>query len=352
MKRDSRNIDRRKLVLYLLDEISQAGRLEVEAWLAYSQENHDEYKVLKKTWLETGKLELFPREIDVDNVWDQFSKRLDDRIIEEPTARNPQPATRNAQRATRLLRFFYAAAAVTFLAWVSITMIRFIQEGSFKSANIIASQENVLQDTLPDGSAILLNENSTLKFAKKFNSDERKVELTGEAFFEVDPDSTKPFIVDTDMGQIRVLGTSFQVKGFPESDLEVFVEEGRVELSGVNHDGEGTFLILNPGERGIIKYSGGELVLGGNLQPDDLFWVNRKLIFEETKLSLVFELLRIHYSSKIEIQNENILDCLLSATFNDETVDQILAVIAISFDLKVEKVEGKFIIKGKGCENE
>ena len=148
MKRDSRDIDQRKLVLYLLDEISQACRLEVEAWLAYSQENLSEYEVLKKTWLETGKLEVFPRKIDVNDVWDQFSKRLDERILEEPTARSPQPTTRNAQRATRLLRFFYAAAAVTFLAWVSVTMLRFIQESSFKSANMLASQENVLQDTL------------------------------------------------------------------------------------------------------------------------------------------------------------------------------------------------------------
>ncbi len=347
MKKDARDIDQRKLVLYLLDEISQAGRLEVEDWMAYSQENLNEYEVLKKAWLETGKLEVFPREIDVNNAWDQFSKTLDDEVIDEPV-----PEAKATRPNIRIQRILTAVAAVMFLAWISVTMVRYIQNDTFSPKNSIASQESVLQDTLTDGTTILLNENSTLKIAKKFNSDERKVELTGEAFFEVESDSTKPFIVETELGNIRVLGTSFQVKGFPESDLEVFVEEGRVELSGVNNDGEGTILILNPGDRGIIKYPGGELVLGENLQPDDLFWVNRKLIFEETKLSLVFELLKKHYSVKIEVENDSVLGCLLSATFNDEPIEQILAVIAISFDLKVEKVEGEFVIKGKGCENE
>ena len=66
----------------------------------------------------------------------------------------------------------------------------------------------------------------------------------------------------------------------------------------------------------------------------------------------MFELLKKRYSVKIEVENDSVLGCLLSATFNDEPIEQILAVIAISFDLKVEKVEGEFVIKGKGCENE
>lgn len=347
MKKGQRNIDQRKLVLYLLDEISQAGQLEVDAWLADSQENRNEYEALKKTWLETGKLNVFPKQIDVDFAWDKLSKRLDEKISHDPPVKSI-PAKSNQ----KLLRFLYAAAAVLFLAWATITLVHLVQGDSYSAGTVMASNEEVLQDSLSDGSTILLNENSTLKIANRFNSKERKVELTGEAFFKVKPDSTKPFIIDAGLGQVKVLGTSFQVKGFPRTDLEVFVEEGSVELSGKDGNGVRSKLILSPGDRGIIKYPGGELILGDNINPDDLFWAKQKLIFEETRLSLVFELLKKHYSAEIEIENNNISGCLLSATFNDETVGQILAVIAVSFDLTVEKVEGKFIIKGKGCENE
>jgi len=357
MKKDPIDIDQRKLVLYLLEEISEAGREEVDAWLDDSQENRDEYEALRKTWDETGKLDNFPRKIDVDKTWDQFSKKLDAGIIDEepaPPRRDLRsaPTTRNIQSSKRTLKLLYAAAAVVFLSWMSITMVRFIQNDGFSPVDVIVSQETVLQDTLSDGSSIQLNENSTLRIAKKFDTEERKVELDGEAFFEVKADSTKPFIVKTGLGQVKVLGTSFQVKGFHDSDMEVFVEEGIVELSGIDGNGEGSKLTLLAGERGIIRFPGGELIKGENIQPDDLFWANKKLIFEETPLSLVFELLRKHYKSEIELENDKINRCLLSAIFNNEEVDQILAVIAISFDLSVEKDQGKFIINGKGCENE
>jgi ferric-dicitrate binding protein FerR (iron transport regulator) len=149
-----------------------------------------------------------------------------------------------------------------------------------------------------------------------------------------------------------VLGTSFQVKNFPETDLEVFVEEGTVELSSVAGGDEGKSLTLTKGERGLIKYPSGDLVRAEMIQPDDLFWANKKLIFEETRLSLVFELLRKHYKSVIEVGNEGINSCMLSATFEDEEIDQILNVIGVSFGLTIEKDQDKFIIKGEGCDNE
>ena len=88
------------------------------------------------------------------------------------------------------------------------------------------------------------------------------------------------------------------------------------------------------------------------IRPDDLFWANKKLIFDETRLSLVFELLRKHYKSEIEVEKESINSCLLTATFEDEDIEQILTIIGVSFGLTIEKDQDKFIIKGEGCNNE
>lgn len=344
MKNGKNDIDRRKLVLYLLDEISTEGRREVELWLAASGENRKEYELLSKTWKETGKLGFFPKEIDTDKTWDSFSSRLD----ENAAKRNITPENNPYQRT---VRFLYAAAAVTFLTWISITMVRLIQNDTFKKMETLASNELVIMDTLTDGSIVRLNENSSLTFAKNFRVSERKVKLQGEAFFEVMPDTAKPFIVEAELGSVRVLGTSFQVKGFRETDMEVYVEEGIVEMSA-EKDGDMISLVLVSGEKGIVKYPDGELVKEGVITPDELFWANRKLIFRETRLSLVFELLRKHYKAEIDVENEEINKCLLTATFDNEEIDQILEVIGASFELDVEKGENKFTIKGRGCSNE
>ena len=71
-------------MLYLLDEISEPGRFEVEVWLDESQENRDEYESLKKTWQETGEFDFFPKKLNVDDAWSQFSKKLDDIVVEQP----------------------------------------------------------------------------------------------------------------------------------------------------------------------------------------------------------------------------------------------------------------------------
>lgn len=342
MKNGIKDIDERKLVLYLLDEISLSGRREVESWLRDSQKNRDEYARLERTWRETGRAGYFPREINVENAWEDFSKKIV-RDLDVPGKAESKKADK------RTLHLLYAAAAVVFLAWISITMVRLIQNDVFRPVEIIASNEARITDTLSDGSLVQLNELSTIKMPVRFKGDERKVELEGEAFFEVAPDSAKAFIVEAGIGEIRVLGTSFQVKAFPETDIEVYVEKGRVEISGSGKSGK---MILQAGQRGIIRYPDGELVSGENIYPDDLFWANKKLIFEETRLSLVFELLRKHYESVIEVENKDINGCLLTAIFNNEEIDQILAVIAVSFDLTVEKAQDKFIIKGEGCVND
>lgn len=348
MKKDHKDIDQRKLVLYLLDEISQTGRADVEAWLEVSQENRDEYDLLKKTWQETGTFEFFPREIDVESTWSQFSKKLEEEPFEEKTV----SLDRAGKGRQRYLRIVYAAAAILILVLVSVTTILNIQREGRQEISIAAVEEQVIKDTLIDGSELILNENSTVVLAKNFNRKERKVELRGEAFFKVKPDEEKTFIIEAGPGEVKVLGTSFQVKNFPETDLEVFVEEGTVELSLTDPGADGNSLILTKGERGLIKYPSGELVKAEMIQPDDLFWANKKLIFDETRLSLVFELLRKHYDSEIVVENEGINSCLLSATFEDEEIDQILNVIGVSFGLTIEKDQDKFIIKGEGCDNE
>ncbi len=102
----------------------------------------------------------------------------------------------------------------------------------------------------------------------------------------------------------------------------------------------------------MIRRGTREITTPEAIGADELFWAGKKLIFEETKLSLVFDLLRKHYNAVIELKDTAIRECRLSAIFTDEPIEQILEVITASFGLGMERDKDTYIITGKGCSNE
>jgi transmembrane sensor len=86
--------------------------------------------------------------------------------------------------------------------------------------------------------------------------------------------------------------------------------------------------------------------------PDDLFWFDHSLEFTRTPLSKVFGLLEKNYSVTIRVSNENINNCLLTASFADDPIDRILTIISESFDLKVISNNQTYLLSGDGCTEE
>lgn len=105
------------------------------------------------------------------------------------------------------------------------------------------------QITLNDGTRVQLNAASTLKFPADFTGNQRKVSLEGEAYFEV-AQKTTPFIVETTDGTVKVLGTHFNLKTYPEESMVTTLLEGRVVVSAANNKME---TILQPGSQAIVK---------------------------------------------------------------------------------------------------
>jgi len=346
MKSDPEHIDQKLLVLYLLGEISQEGRQKVESWLNSSEGNRAYFESFEKAWTAAGRIDPASVQFDTGKAWTLMIQR-----IEQDERDAVRPRGREISLRTRTSRVVMLAAAILVLGIVSVVFTRILQNRP--DSVILASSEEVVQDTLSDGSSVVLNSDTRLVVPGKFAQASRTVELTGEAFFEVKPDVEKPFIVRAGSGQIKVMGTSFHVKAYPGSDLDVYVETGRVELSALDSiSGDTLKIVLKAGERGTIGWVTGEIRRAGDMVPDELFWVNRKLIFQETRLSLVFDLLRKHYKADIGVKESAILDCMLSATFTDESIGQILEVVAASFELTVSREKEKYIINGKGCGHE
>jgi ferric-dicitrate binding protein FerR (iron transport regulator) len=153
------------------------------------------------------------------------------------------------------------------------------------------------------------------------------VQLTGEAFFSIKPDKTKPFVIQAGAVQISVVGTSFNVRN-TDSLTEVIVETGRVEVK----DGSDVY-VLNPGDK---------LTLGAQLakkerQSDRLYnyYRSNEFVCDNTPLWKLVAALNQAYQSDIVIDRPALRETHLTATFSGESLDRILEIIALTLDVKV-----------------
>lgn len=133
--------------------------------------------------------------------------------------------------------------------------------------------------TLADGSKVWLNSNTILKFPSQFNSDERKVELSGEAYFEIEKDSRRKFIVNTNSQKVEVLGTHFNIKNYEdEPNTKTTLLEGSVKVVTNNNISR----VLHPGEQAILQDEKYLIKKVNAIQHID--WKNGDFIFEEENL--------------------------------------------------------------------
>lgn len=352
---DSNHNDYNVLVLYLLGELSPDEERTVEEWIRESEVNEKTYASVKKVWEATGEVQPAPVAVDVDSAWTKMQQRMGAETAQpEPdfATASPDPDFRTAPSKTNIRRLlpYLAAAAVITLAVMTFVLTDWFKKEIQPSIIRVEALAEVMKDTLDDGSSVIINQHSSLAIAEMTTASERNVELSGEAFFAVTPDTAKPFVVKTALGSIRVHGTKFNVKAYSGSDLEVTVEEGLVSVIKLDEDGAVIEeLYLHPGDKGILSAETGELYKAEKIAPDELYWANRKLIFQETELSQVFAILSNYYSFDYMVDNGAILNCTLTASFTNQDLEHMLEIIAATFELEFSWEDSVYYFKGEGC---
>lgn len=204
---------------------------------------------------------------------------------------------------------------------------------------------------LPDGSQVWINSGSRFTYAGDFKGETREVYLSGEAYFDVAHDKTRPFIVHTSGIDIKVLGTSFNVKAFDvDPTIEATLIRGMIQVVKKNEP-EGSTIILKPHEKLIynkitesyqsnFRESHKSRIAAAPLKPTvtivpleanipdtaiaETAWLYNKLTFEEEKLQDLAKRMERWYNIKIIITENNLKNYRISGSFVDETADQAL----------------------------
>lgn len=148
---------------------------------------------------------------------------------------------------------------------------------------------------LADGTRVFLNAESSLKYPVHFTGSVRKVTLEGEAYFEVHPDATKPFVVDVNQMKVRVLGTSFGIRAYSgEKEVLTTLVSGKVNVSTKDKE-----IVLNPLEQAVFDKNSNRL--GMSVVDTDLFvgWKDGRLVFDNCPLERVLSDLSRWYSFEV-----------------------------------------------------
>ncbi|GGG40590.1 FecR family protein [Hymenobacter glacieicola] len=206
---------------------------------------------------------------------------------------------------------------------------------------------------LADGTAVWLNADSHLWFPKSFRGVQREVYLEGEAFFEVTPNKRQPFVIHLGAEQVRVLGTSFNVKAYQEDEtMETAVVTGRVAFirSGAEDATSADTLYVTPDQRAVYSKSTAALRRETINSQDYATWSRGGFVFQSTSLTEVARTLERHYNVKVQLANERLRHCRLTGRFRDQTLREVVSVLSLTGSFGFELTNDQLLITGPGCE--
>ncbi|MBI0397810.1 MAG: DUF4974 domain-containing protein [Cytophagales bacterium] len=285
---------------------------EVERWALESKENFETLNAIKKLWQEqpsTPKVRF--DEGKIDDIWEKG-------------------IVKNSEKAFSYRIFLKYAAVILFVFGFYSTYYYFI------AANQEKKEEKVIEytvltnpagkktkHTLPDGTVVFLNCASNIKFIKAFNSEERKVYLKGEAYFEVANNVNKPFIVESNGIATKALGTIFNISAYPGYEtMKVSLFEGKVEVK--NPSSEKQPILLLPGKELQVNIQDDSYATG-TFEPEMVAgWKEGKLVFENENFTEVKVKLERWFGVEILVEGNKPNDWKVSTVYEKESLKNIL----------------------------
>lgn len=200
---------------------------------------------------------------------------------------------------------------------------------------------------LEDSTVVWLNSESTLSYPESFREDSRRVAVTGEAYFEIKHDSNRPFYVESGGQQIKVYGTSFNVRGYPDEDV-VFTTLETGSISVTRHGNEDSELILSPGHQSrynknstfvTVKPVDSEVVTG---------WRHGKFVFEETPLETIMKDLSRWYNFEYEFADSSLKEIIFMGSVSRYSdFKTVISILEDGGEVKFSVIDNKILISKK-----
>ena len=284
-----------------------------------------------------------------------LSKEKADAVFQKivsPTARIDAKSTTNRMR-NHAFPIWRMAAAIALLVVGGLATLYFtqseapVQIESSAVARVERTDTEHMFIKLPDGSTVLLNSGSTLDYSGYFHKS-REVTLTGEGYFDIVHDPSRPFVVHTGNLKTTVLGTAFNIKAYAsDNDITVTVTRGKVKVS----DQYNEIGVILPDEQITFNGKNRKSEKKSVDSQKAIAWAENDIYFNELTMGEAVSQLEDRFDVRIRFDNEELNGCRFTATFlQNESIDQILEVICeFNNAIYFKEQDGTIIISGDGC---
>jgi transmembrane sensor len=298
--------------------------------------------------------QFFPDNIKQKNVWSRIQRSTDER---------------SSKKIATLSQQWYSRAAILAmclsLGWWTIdhdddrTITEQVQRPGVQFVKHVNNTESPQAIILGDGTSITLQPHGVLEYPERFAADRREVSLTGEAFFEVTRDATRPFLVEAGDVITRVLGTSFTVRNIDEEanvlvqvktgKVSVFLEEEKTRPSGADKNVQG--VVLTPNQQVLYEKSAMKMTKSLVENPSVLVPPHGEtFVFIDTPIKEVFGAIEEAYGVDIVFDDEALSGCYLNASLDDIAMHDKLRLICKAINASYEVMDSHIIVYGKGCD--
>ena len=331
MKESLENIDD-LIGKYLAKEASADEIRAVEKWLSESEVNRVYFSQVQLIFDKAAAVKEV-QQFNTDAAWEKVKNNL-------KNGKQVHIAPRSLHRE---MFWYRVAAAVIIIAGVGFFLLRDNLSGN-RPVRVFAENKAVA-DTLPNGSEVFLNKNTRLEYAYDKSTKTHEVKLKGEAYFNVKNSKREQFVINAGDVFIKDIGTSFNVKAYPGSDeVEVLVEEGEIVFYTDDNPG------IHLKESGKAVYNRSTRTFKVEQpEPNITAYKTKFFVFSGTDLQTMATQLNEVYDKKIVIP-DHLRRCMITASFKDENLEEIAAVIAETLGLTYTNQGDSIIFDGKGCE--
>ena len=283
---------------------------------SFKVSNQEEYNILKKLWVTDG---LNVIDFDKQKAWQKLK----------------------ASKTTKVRRIHFSIrkiAAVALVLFASLFVIQYYtghQDNTFVELKADKKKQII---ELEDGSTIHLNKGASLSYPKVFDGENRLVSLKGEAYFDIARDEQRPFKIKTEHSEVRVLGTSFNINTNQDSTM-VSVTSGKVQVKSYSNSQE---VVLTKKQSVNVTIEG--LRTSTNENENFLSWKTGEFSFTDANIGQIVSRLNSYYDNKIQLNSPH-PECQLSATFNKNSLEEILEIITLTCPLKLTENNGFYTLK-------
>lgn len=318
--------------------------INLKNWLTkYQTEqiSREEFRELRQEINNYSDEELFPVLFDSWNNWDN-NENLSPEEAQNLLLCIRQEINIAPARQRRKFDWRQIAAAIALLIMGGLSAYLYIDNQEItqladRIMEVKVGKGERVSITLPDGTAVKLNSESVLSYKQDFGKKDRRVSLSGEGYFDVEKDTQKKFVVNTEFMDIEVTGTSFNVYAYSNKDiLEMALMQGSVTVSTVCPPFEKINVV--PNEKVVYDKKTGTIKKITTSNVLETAWVSKELVFRSEPMDAVLKRIGRKYGVSFEIMDSSLVKDTYTGVFDKEEIEEVMGILKIhyGFDYKMK----------------